>query len=309
LLHDMGKLVMATMFPEAYRSILEEHSATCCPLAELERRVFGIDHPTTGSILCDLWKLPRSLSQLVADHHQRRMPTSEFNAVANANVLDRLVSPHASGEVHVSVDELATLFAEKRILPLLRRLVVSQSMQPAATRPEPSHMSGDNFSNSCLEIRRPLSGENHGDGRKAVQPLRIAGAGDEITGTGNVNHSERSSPTPSHRELFAGEHPSTTDFGLVADIRDRNLAEAVCLIGLACGYTPVSDDDGLQTVIVTDRGATVSRASGLDRFLTRTEDNLWLNIAALHRTLLLTVLTESAAASNHSPGVFPEVQR
>ncbi|MCA9066705.1 MAG: HDOD domain-containing protein, partial [Planctomycetaceae bacterium] len=65
LLHDMGKLILATGFPDIYRQVLEEHAATCVPLVTLEQRLFGINHATAGGMLCRSWNLPVSLRAIV----------------------------------------------------------------------------------------------------------------------------------------------------------------------------------------------------------------------------------------------------
>jgi putative nucleotidyltransferase with HDIG domain len=136
LLHDMGKLVLSAMFPDAYRSLLDEHAVTGTPLTELEERTFGMDHAQAGGILCRTWNLPDSLSHIVENHHRFPTTQAECAVVHSANVLARLVSPHDSGDVHVQASELSLLLQSAPRIDLLRRLVVSQSMHPAAALPE-----------------------------------------------------------------------------------------------------------------------------------------------------------------------------
>ncbi len=69
LLHDSGKLVLASNFPDHYEEIvrqLREHGTT---LLEGERQFFQADHADVGGYLFGLWGLPASLVEAVGHHH------------------------------------------------------------------------------------------------------------------------------------------------------------------------------------------------------------------------------------------------
>ncbi|MFK7818668.1 MAG: HDOD domain-containing protein, partial [Planctomycetaceae bacterium] len=132
LLHDMGKLVLAVLFPEPYQDVLTEHANTGIPLIELENQFFGIDHAQVGAVLCETWCLPATLQTIIEHHHTPPVSRDVGYMVACGSVLARLVTPHASGEIHVRESELAGLIDSTPRVELLRRLVVSQSMQPPA---------------------------------------------------------------------------------------------------------------------------------------------------------------------------------
>ncbi|MEZ6060787.1 MAG: HDOD domain-containing protein [Planctomycetaceae bacterium] len=225
LLHDMGKLVLASMFPEGYRSVLEEHSATSVPLQLLEQQLFGIDHARAGGVLCRTWNLPQTLRVIVENHHCDDSVQSVASAVANGNVLARLVAPRASGEVFVSAAELARLFSRQNRAELLRRLVVSQSMQP------------------------PVLNEN----------------------------SQRCD-------------------SVVIDVSDPDVREAVRLVALACGHTPLNRDDAADADLVISETGTLDEARpaselrhiSLSTCLSDAGGVTALNIAALHRAFLFT---------------------
>jgi putative nucleotidyltransferase with HDIG domain len=69
LLHDIGRLVLASSFPEEYARVIddcERHDAT---LAEAELRVLGVDHQRTGQMLAEAWKFPLVIQSAIGQHH------------------------------------------------------------------------------------------------------------------------------------------------------------------------------------------------------------------------------------------------
>jgi len=87
LLHDAGKLIMASALRPQYRSALELVRSEGKGLCEAERQVFGCGHPEIAAYLFGLWGLPGSLVEAVAWHHQpsQSMQTA-FSAVAAVHV-------------------------------------------------------------------------------------------------------------------------------------------------------------------------------------------------------------------------------
>lgn len=69
LLHDIGRLILAARFPEAYRRV-EAHRAQrdCYPL-EAEREVLGFDHTQIGAALAVRWKFPAEITAAISWHH------------------------------------------------------------------------------------------------------------------------------------------------------------------------------------------------------------------------------------------------
>lgn len=72
LLHDIGHLVMFNRCPdlsaEALSRSLEDNDGLT-PYHS-EREVFGFDHMAVGSALAELWRLPESLRNCIAWHHE-----------------------------------------------------------------------------------------------------------------------------------------------------------------------------------------------------------------------------------------------
>ncbi len=82
LVHDVGKVALATCWPKSYARIVErvqrEHTCVC----DLEEELFGLDHTVAGKRLAARWRLPRSLVDCVWLHHQGAdsVPSSLTNA-------------------------------------------------------------------------------------------------------------------------------------------------------------------------------------------------------------------------------------
>ncbi|MDD2897483.1 MAG: HDOD domain-containing protein [Desulfuromonadaceae bacterium] len=69
MLHDMGQVVLAAALPEASRAILDEQCETGGLYLELERRHLGFDHAELGGAVLKKWKIPASIAEPVACHH------------------------------------------------------------------------------------------------------------------------------------------------------------------------------------------------------------------------------------------------
>jgi len=71
LLHDVGKLVIARARGE-YDGVAERSILVPEERLRRERRQFGTDHASLGSILIQRWGLPERLAEAVAGHHRAR---------------------------------------------------------------------------------------------------------------------------------------------------------------------------------------------------------------------------------------------
>lgn len=61
LLHDLGKLALERALPKAYARVCALAMKSLSPLAEVERRVLGVDHHVAGKRLAERWGLPRQV--------------------------------------------------------------------------------------------------------------------------------------------------------------------------------------------------------------------------------------------------------
>ncbi|MFT4540419.1 MAG: HD-like signal output (HDOD) protein [Planctomycetota bacterium] len=69
MLHDVGKLVLATALPEKFSEILVTGADTTRSLHEVERDVLGVSHSEIGAYLLGLWGMPYPIVEAVAHHH------------------------------------------------------------------------------------------------------------------------------------------------------------------------------------------------------------------------------------------------
>ena len=96
LLHDLGKLILATNFKDTYRQLLTESQNSTHELWELEHETFGTSHAEIGAYLMGLWNLENPIIEAIAFHHCPAKSVSTqmglLAAVHVANALD-----HAEG--------------------------------------------------------------------------------------------------------------------------------------------------------------------------------------------------------------------
>ena len=70
LLHDIGRLVIATQCQEQYLQVARFARDNDCSLLFAENAVLGIDHARIGSALAAHWHFPALIGEAVAGHHQ-----------------------------------------------------------------------------------------------------------------------------------------------------------------------------------------------------------------------------------------------
>lgn len=69
LLHDIGRLVLVTRFPQQYGAALAHRAEQDCDMLRAERSVLGIDHAVVGRALAHHWKFPELIQRAIAHHH------------------------------------------------------------------------------------------------------------------------------------------------------------------------------------------------------------------------------------------------
>ncbi|MEW4452315.1 response regulator [Bremerella sp. JC817] len=94
MLHDIGKIVLASAMPAAYQEAVRLAQNGNMSLWHAEMQVFGTSHAEVGSYLLSLWGLPEPICEAVADFrsHSSYEDFNEFRpvtAVHVANVLRR----------------------------------------------------------------------------------------------------------------------------------------------------------------------------------------------------------------------------
>lgn len=90
LLHDIGKLALDACFPAEYQTTLQYCKQHDCATREAEQVVLGYDHAFVGKRVAERWKLPASLVNAIAFHHQPSSPALQFVDVVHvADILGR----------------------------------------------------------------------------------------------------------------------------------------------------------------------------------------------------------------------------
>lgn len=69
LIHDLGKLLLVTEFPEEYRAVKLYETEHQCARFDAENAVLATNHATIGELLARQWKFPLEIQQAVSGHH------------------------------------------------------------------------------------------------------------------------------------------------------------------------------------------------------------------------------------------------
>ena len=91
LIHDVGKIAMASAFPEHFAEIYIHRTEAEMDLMELEREVLGMDHAELGAIYLQKHTLPEMFVEIVQFHHQPELAPTHGLVAAAVQVADLLV--------------------------------------------------------------------------------------------------------------------------------------------------------------------------------------------------------------------------
>ena len=69
LLHDIGRLVLVSTFPQRYADVIAWRGAHDGEWIEAERAVLGLDHVTAGVALAERWNFSETMRLGIAGHH------------------------------------------------------------------------------------------------------------------------------------------------------------------------------------------------------------------------------------------------
>lgn len=95
ILHDVGILVLATNFQEAYERVTQVVVKERIPLPDAEHLEFGVTHAEVGSYLLGLWGIPTSILEIVNLHHRPQLANPKaFSALLAVHAADLLAGQH-----------------------------------------------------------------------------------------------------------------------------------------------------------------------------------------------------------------------
>jgi putative nucleotidyltransferase with HDIG domain len=111
LLHDLGRLVIYEQHPDWAHTALALAEQHPLPLYQVERVAWGAEHAAVGQALLRRWRLPESLVEAVAHHHEpsrsQRFPL-EAAVVHVADIVAHVLGFGPSGSPYVPpMDPLA----------------------------------------------------------------------------------------------------------------------------------------------------------------------------------------------------------
>jgi putative nucleotidyltransferase with HDIG domain len=69
LLHDIGKLVLVSRYPDQYAKVIAYRSEHDCTLLDAERKVLIVDHAVVGQALAEYWRFPIVIQKSIGSHH------------------------------------------------------------------------------------------------------------------------------------------------------------------------------------------------------------------------------------------------
>jgi putative nucleotidyltransferase with HDIG domain len=95
LLHDVGKMVLTSVVPEAAAEAVSLARGRRLPVWQAEMQVLGFDHGAVGAAMLRSWGLPEVVADAVAHHHR---PAQTSNRLASVLCLADAAA-HAVGAV------------------------------------------------------------------------------------------------------------------------------------------------------------------------------------------------------------------
>ena len=70
LLHDIGRLVLVSRFPQQYAAAIAYRAALDCHLLDAERAVLATDHVVVGQALAVQWNFSEVIQNAISGHHE-----------------------------------------------------------------------------------------------------------------------------------------------------------------------------------------------------------------------------------------------
>ncbi len=115
LLHDIGRLILAAVYPKAY-SLVNQRREPPISLGSREVQVFGATHAEVGGYLLGLWGLPDPVVDAVTlHHHPVAGNTMEFTALTAVHVAEALLEKEAGEGEGISFPYLDSLELTHRV--------------------------------------------------------------------------------------------------------------------------------------------------------------------------------------------------
>jgi putative nucleotidyltransferase with HDIG domain len=120
LLHDVGKIIIASNFPNEHKEICNRTASDDLPFWHAEQMVLGVTHAEIGAYLLGLWGLPLTVIKAVQEHHRPNMDEhtqiDQTVLVHVANAIEKAsLTPPGDPAVDLNPEFIARLHLDKSI--------------------------------------------------------------------------------------------------------------------------------------------------------------------------------------------------
>lgn len=108
LLHDIGRVILATLCTDQYNQVYELAKVRGCRLIEAEMEILEISHAEVGKMVANKWNLPMTLVDPIGYHHE---PFSECDnqelvqSVYLGNIVARLAGYGSDSYDHFTLND------------------------------------------------------------------------------------------------------------------------------------------------------------------------------------------------------------
>jgi putative nucleotidyltransferase with HDIG domain len=98
LVHDVGKIVMSSAFPDHFRVIYGPRHENGAGLMEIEREILGMDHAELGALYLKKQSLSEVFIEVARYHHDPKSASCQARTVAAVQVADMMVRYNRIGK-------------------------------------------------------------------------------------------------------------------------------------------------------------------------------------------------------------------
>jgi len=104
LLHDIGILTNALLFPEDFNDVFREAISERIAITSVEKRVLGFTHAESGRVLADAWKLPLESAEAIEFHHSTESQPEPSDTTLFVHLADQFCLQRGSGYGYAVLD-------------------------------------------------------------------------------------------------------------------------------------------------------------------------------------------------------------
>ena len=139
LLHDVGKVVFDTQFPDEFRDVVEKAEDENILLLEAERELLGLDHAEAGQILLFKWQLPLPVVNAVGFHHDLEKAPAQYQRLAAivhlADIICRKLKIGSGGDARIPRADRNAMKALHITTPMLEEAMKETQAQKELIEP------------------------------------------------------------------------------------------------------------------------------------------------------------------------------